>query len=129
MLANDIMTKKVITVTPTTSVKDLAKTLTKNKISGTPVADKNGKLLGIVSRTDVVAKRGEKVKDIMSKDIISVNEEIPVEEIANLFTTHKINRVPVLQGKKLVGIVSRADIVRAIAMGQHIAMHTPIYDL
>ena len=129
MLANDIMTKKVITVSPTTSLKDLAKTLTKNKISGTPVADKNGKLLGIVSRTDVVAKRGEKVKDIMSKDIISVNEETPVEEIANLFTTHKINRVPVLQGKKLVGIVSRADIVRAIAMGKHIALHTPIYDL
>ncbi len=129
MLANDIMTKKVITVSPTASVKDLAKTLTKNKISGTPVADKNGKLLGIVSRTDVVAKRGEKVKDIMSKDIISVNEEIPVEEIANLFTTHKINRVPVLRGKKLVGIVSRADLVRAIAMGQHIALYTPIYDL
>ncbi len=66
MLANDIMTKKVITVSPTASVKDLAKTLTKYKISGTPVADKNGKLLGIVSRTDVVAKRGEKVKDIMT---------------------------------------------------------------
>jgi len=65
----------------------------------------------------------------MSKDIISVNEEIPVEEIANLFTTHKINRVPVLRGKKLVGIVSRADLVRAIAMGQHIALYTPIYDL
>ena len=129
MLANDIMTKKVITVSPTTSVKDLAKTLTKNKVSGTPVADKNGKLLGIVSRTDIVAKGGEKVKDIMSKDIISVDEETPVEEIANLFTTHKINRVPVLRGKKLVGIVSRADIVRAIAMGQHIALHTPIYDL
>ena len=129
MLANDIMTKKVITVSPTTSVKDLAKTLTKNKVSGTPVADKNGKLLGIVSRTDVVAKGGEKVKDIMSKDIITVDEETPVEEIANLFTTHKINRVPVLRGKKLVGIVSRADIVRAIAMGQHIALHTPIYDL
>jgi len=129
MLANDIMTKKVITVSPTASVKDLAKTLTKNKVSGTPVADKNGKLLGIVSRTDVVAKGGEKVKDIMSKDIITVDEETPVEEIANLFTTHKINRVPVLRGKKLVGIVSRADIVRAIAMGQHIALHTPIYDL
>ncbi len=129
MLANDIMNKKVITLSPTASVKDLEKTLTKNKIIGTPVADKNGKLLGIVSRTDVVAKRGEKVKDIMSKDIISVNEEIPVEEIANLFTTHKINRVPVLRGKKLVGIVSRADLVRAIAMGQHIALYTPIYDL
>ena len=129
MLAKDIMTKKVITVSPLTTVKDLAKTLTKNDISGVPVADKTGKILGIVSATDIVAKKGEKVKDIMSKDIISVNEEIPVEEIANLFTTHKINRVPVLRGKKLVGIVSRADLVRAIAMGEHIAMHTPIYDL
>jgi len=129
MLSNDIMTKKVITVSPTTSVKDLAKALTKNKISGMPVADKNGKLLGIVSRTDLVAKSGAKVKDIMSKDTISVDEETPVEEIANLLTTHKINRVPVMRGKKLVGIVSRADIVRAIAMGKHIALHTPIYDL
>ena len=129
MVANDIMTKKVITVSPATSIKDLAKALTKNKISGTPVTDKNGKLLGIVSRTDIVAKSGAKVKDIMSKDLISINDDTPVEEIANLFTTHRINRVPVLQGKKLVGIVSRADIVRAIAMGKHIAMHTPIYDL
>jgi len=129
MLSNDIMTKKVITVSPTTSVKDLAKALTKYKISGMPVADKNGKLIGIVSRTDLVAKSGAKVKDIMSKDTISVDEETPVEEIANLLTTHKINRVPVMRGKKLVGIVSRADIVRAIAMGKHIALHTPIYDL
>ena len=129
MLAKDIMTKKVITVGSQTTIKDLAKTLTKHKISGAPVADKSGRLLGVVSRTDIVAKNGDKVKDIMSKDIISVSEETPVEEIANLFTTYKINRVPVLQGKKLAGIVSRADIVRAIAMGKHIALHTPIYDL
>ncbi len=129
MLAKDIMTKKVITVSPLTSIKDLAKMLTKNKISGAPVTDKNGKLLGIVSRTDIVAKGGGKVKEIMSKEVVSVSEEIPVEEIANLFTTYKINRVPVMKGKKLAGIVSRADIVRAIAMGKHIAMHTPIYDL
>ncbi len=129
MLAKDIMTKKVITVSPTTSVKDLAKELTENKISGMPVTDKNGKILGIVSRTDVVAKRGEQVKAIMTKNVISVDEETPVEEIANLFTTHKINRVPVMKGKKLTGIVSRADIVKAIAMGDHIALHSPIYDL
>ena len=129
MLAKDIMTKKVITVGPTTTVKELAKTLTKNKISGTPVADKNGKVLGIVSRTDVVAKAGQKVKEIMSTEVISVSEETPVEEIANLLTTYKINRVPVMSGKKIAGIVSRADIVRAIAMGKHVALHTPIYDL
>ncbi len=129
MLAKDIMTKKVITVSPLTTVKDLAKTLTKNDISGVPVADKTGKILGIVSATDIVAKSGKQVKAIMSQKVISVTEETPVEEIANLLTTHKINRVPVLRGKKLVGIVSRADIVRAIAMGEHIALHTPIYDL
>ncbi len=129
MLAKDIMTKKVITVSPQTTVKDLAKTLTKHKISGTPVTDKSGKLMGVVSRTDIVDKIGNKVKEIMSQDIVRVSEETPVEEIANLFTTYKINRVPVLQGKKLTGIVSRADIVRAIAMGKHIALHTPIYDL
>jgi len=129
MLAKDIMTKKVITVSPLTTVKDLAKSLTENNISGVPVADKTGKLLGIVSATDIVAKGAKQVKAIMSRKVISVTEDTPVEEIANLFTTHKINRVPVLRGKKLSGIVSRADIVRAIAMGEHIAMHTPIYDL
>ena len=129
MLAKDIMTKKVITVSPLTTVKDLAKTLTKNDISGVPVADKTGKILGIVSATDIVAKSGKQVKAIMSQKVISVTEETPVEEIANLLTTHKINRVPVLRGKKLSGIVSQADIVRAIAMGEHIAMYTPIYDL
>ncbi len=129
MLAKDIMTKKVITVSPLTTVKDLAKTLTKNDISGVPVADKTGKILGIVSATDIVAKSGKQVKAIMSQKVVSVTEETPVEEIANLLTTHKINRVPVLRGKKLSGIVSQADIVRAIAMGEHIAMYTPIYDL
>ena len=53
----------------------------------------------------------------------------PVEEIAALMTTHKISRLPVMRGEKLVGIVSRADIVGAIASGRHIALHAPIYDL
>ena len=65
----------------------------------------------------------------MSKQIISVAEDVPVEKIADLMIANKIKRVPVLSGERLVGIVSRADIIRAIAMGQHIAMHTPIYDL
>ncbi len=65
----------------------------------------------------------------MSKQIISVGEDIPVKKIADLMIANKIKRVPVLSGEKLVGIVSRADIIRAIAMGKHIAMHRPIYDL
>jgi CBS domain-containing protein len=65
----------------------------------------------------------------MSNKVISVSEDTPVEEIAQLMTTHAIKRLPVMNGGKLTGIVSRADIVSAIALGHHVAIHTPIYDL
>lgn len=129
MIAKDIMTRDIITVTPTMTVKSLAMTLIKNQISGAPVAGKNGKILGVVSEADIVAKKGKTVNDIMSKKIISVGEQTPVEEIAQLMTTHAIKRLPVMNGEKVVGIVSRADIVSAIAQGKHISLHTPIYDL
>ena len=129
MIAKDIMTRDIITVSPTTTVKKLAMTLIKNQISGAPVAGKNGKIVGIVSEADIVAKKGKDVKAIMSKKIISVTEETPVERVAQLMTTHKIKRLPVMRGDEVVGIVSRADIVSAIALGKHIALHTPVYDL
>lgn len=129
MLAKNIMTKDVITVSPTMTVKNLAMTLIKNQISGAPVAGKNGKIIGIVSEADIVGKKGRDVKAIMSKKVISVNEETPVEEIAQLMTIHKIKRLPVMRGDQVVGVVSRADIVSAIALGKHVAIHTPVYDL
>ena len=129
MLAKDIMTKPVTTVKPSTTPRELAKIFTDHNISGVPVLDTRGKLTGIVSDGDILTRKGKRVSSLMSKRIISVREDAPVEEIANLMTAHKVKRVPVLRGEKLVGIVSRADIVRAIAMGKHIAMHTPIYDL
>ena len=129
MLAKDIMTEQVTTVKPNVTPRELAKIFTRHNISGVPVLDKKGKLMGIVSDGDILTKKGKRVSSLMSKRIISVREDAPVEEIANLMTSHKIKRVPVLRGEKLVGIVSRADIVRAIAMGKHIALHTPIYDL
>ena len=129
MIAKDIMTRDIIMVSPTMKVKDLALTLIKNQISGAPVAAKNGKILGVVSEADILAKKGKDVKAIMSNKVISVNEDAAVEEIARLMTTHSIKRLPVMNGAKIVGIVSRADIVSAIAMGKHVALHTPIYDL
>ena len=129
MIAKDIMTRDVITVNPTMTVKSLAMMLIKNQISGAPVADKVGKIVGVVSESDIVAKRGKDVKSIMSKKIISVREETPVEEIARMMTTHHIKRLPVMNDGKVVGIVSRADIVSAIALGKHVALHTPVYDL
>jgi CBS domain-containing protein len=129
MIAKDIMTRDVITVNPTMTVKSLAMMLIKNQISGAPVADKVGKIVGVVSESDIVAKRGKDVKSIMSKKIISVGEQTPVEEIARMMTTHHIKRLPVMNDGKVVGIVSRADIVSAIALGKHVALHTPVYDL
>jgi CBS domain-containing protein len=129
MLAKDIMTKDVITVSPNTTVRNLAMTLIKNQISGAPVAGKNGKIIGVVSEADIVSKKGKDVKTIMTKNIISVTEETAVEDIAKLMTTYRIKRLPVMRGKDVVGIVSRADIVSAIALGKHVAIHTPVYDL
>jgi CBS domain-containing protein len=129
LVAKDIMTKEVLTVTPSTTVRKLAILLAKNNISGVPVRDKNDKIVAIVTQADIVGKKGKQVKAIMSKKIISVKEETPVEKVASLLTTHRIKRVPVMRGDKLLGIVSRADIVGAIAMGKHVALYTPIYDL
>lgn len=129
MNAKDIMTREIITVGPAMTITSLAMTLIKNQISGAPVAGKNGKIIGVVSEADIVAKKGKDVKAIMSKKIISVAEETAIEKIAELMTTHNIKRVPVMRGEEVVGIVSRADIVSAIARGEHIAIHTPVYDL
>lgn len=129
MVAKDVMTRDIITVSPNTKVKDLAMILIKNQISGVPVADKHRKILGIVSEADIVSKRGKDAKAIMSKKVVSIRQDASVEEIAQLMMTHAIKRLPVMDGGKLIGIVSRADIVSAIAMGEHVAIRTPIYDL
>jgi CBS domain-containing protein len=119
MVAKDIMTRDVITVDPTTTVKKLAMILIKNQVSGAPVAEKNGKIVGVVSESDIIGKKGRDVKSIMSKRIISVTEETPTKKIAQLMKVHKISRLPVLRGEKVVGVVSRADIVNTIAFGKH----------
>jgi CBS domain-containing protein len=129
MTAKNIMTRKVITIDPAAAIKELAKVLSRNRISGVPVVDKKGSILGVVSEADIIGKKGRQVKSIMSSEVISVGEETQVSEIAALMTSHRIKRVPVVRDGKLVGIISRGDIVSAVARGEHIALHTPIYDL
>ncbi|MGH7826198.1 MAG: CBS domain-containing protein, partial [Candidatus Binatia bacterium] len=125
MIAKEIMTRDVITVKPTLAVKDLATVLIKNQISGAPVADNSGKIVGVVSEADILAKKGKLVRAIMHANVVSVGEETPVEKIAQLMTTHKIKRLPVMSNGKVVGIVSRADIINAMALGDHVALQTP----
>ncbi len=120
MIARDIMTRKVATIHPEASAQEAAQLLYQNRISGAPVVDADGKLIGVITEADIISKvnrEGLCVADIMSHDVIIVSEETPVNEIAALLTERKIKRVPVVEDAKLVGIVSRADIVHAVAQG------------
>jgi CBS domain-containing protein len=120
MIARDIMTRKVATIHPEASAQEAAQLLDQMRISGAPVVDADGKIIGIISEADIISKvnrEGLRVSDIMSHNIVAISEETPVSEIAALLTERKIKRVPVVQNGKLVGIVSRADIVHAVAQG------------
>jgi CBS domain-containing protein len=80
-----------------------------------PVEDPDGKIVGIVSEADVIGHIGAIVSDVMTEEVISVDESATVEEIATLLSQHRIKRVPVMSGGEIRGMVSRSDIVRAIA--------------
>jgi CBS domain-containing protein len=120
MIARDIMTHNVYTIAPEASVQEVAQLLSGKSISGVPVIDKVGRIIGIITEADIIGKvdrEGLCVADIMSPEIIVVDEETPVGEIAMLLTERKIKRVPVMRSGTLVGIVCRADIVHAVAQG------------
>lgn len=120
MIASDIMTHKVYTIHPEASVQETAQLLYDKRISGLPVLDAGGSIMGIITEADIISKvdrGGLCVADIMSREVITVNEEMPVNEIAALLTERRIKRVPVVCDGKLVGIVSRGDIVHAVAQG------------
>jgi len=126
MIARDIMTHRVHTITPEASVQEIAQLLSRESISGVPVLDLAGRIVGIITEADIIGKvdrEGLRVADIMSPEIIFVDEETPVGEIAMILTERKIKRVPVMRNSKLVGIVCRADIVRAVAQGHLILRH------
>jgi CBS domain-containing protein len=120
MIASDIMTQKVYTIHPEASAQEAAQLLSQHRISGLPVVNTENKIIGMVTEADIISKvhrDGLHVSDIMSHEVISVVEDTPVGEIASLLTERKIKRVPVVHGDKLIGIVSRGDIVHAVAEG------------
>jgi CBS domain-containing protein len=120
MLASEIMTHNVKTMRPEASVQDAARLLSQERISGAPVLDAAGVIIGMITEADIVANAGREglcVADIMSHEIFSVDEKTPVHEIAQLLTEHKIKRVLVIHEGKVLGIVSRADVVDAVARG------------
>jgi CBS domain-containing protein len=112
-----VMTRDVVTVSSHAALRDAAKLMADNRISGLVVMD-NGKVVGIVSEADIL-KAGDMslpVGDVMAKDVISVLPDVCVPDVAKVLAEHQIKRVPVIDDAgKLVGIVSRADVVRFMA--------------
>jgi CBS-domain-containing membrane protein len=115
MFARDIMTPDVIWAYADDAVHDVIRRLAEFQISGMPVCDRQRRLVGIVTEADVLGHAGATVKDIMTHHVVTVTETTPVDHIAQLLTGKRIKRVPVMCGTQVVGIVSRADIVRMMA--------------
>ncbi len=157
MQAKDIMTTNVATVTPETSVSDIAKLLIDKSISGVPVTDTGGMLVGVVSEGDLlrrpeleterhsswwldllannretaaeyVKSHGTSAADVMTRNVVSVSETATVGEIAATLEKHRIKRVPVVRDGKVVGIVSRANLLHGLAASKEAAPATPSAD-
>lgn len=143
MRADDIMSMNVISVSPETDIHEVAKTLLDNHVSAVPVVDDQGKLLGIVSEGDLMRRResgterqaswwlrlfenpnelaqeyvkehGRTAQDVMTRKVITVTEETPANEIAEILEKNRIKRVPVVHDGKVVGIVSRANLLHGL---------------
>lgn len=143
MKVQDVMSRRVLTVSPDTPVHAVAGLLSEHHVSGAPVVDSDGALLGIVTETDLAHRlaakvsgprswlralfssapaealeyakaRGRTARDIMSAATITIGEEASVEDAARILEEKGVRRLPVLKERRLVGVVSRADLLRAL---------------
>lgn len=112
---SEIMTRSVTTIEAESTVADAARLLSSRRFTGLPVVNADGLLVGIVSEMDILMKSGRRVADIMSTDVVSITESHGVEEVARLMNQLHIRRLPVLQSGRLVGIVTRADLLHFFA--------------
>lgn len=105
------MTAPVVTAVTDTPVGEIAETLRRRRISAVPVVDEAGGVVGLVSEYDLLAKTGDRAGDVMTRAVVSVTEDTSVEDVRHLLVDRRFGRVPVLAGGRLVGIVSRGDLV------------------
>jgi CBS domain-containing protein len=157
MKARDVMVSPVITTKPSASVKEVAQILLAHHISAVPVVDDAGKLVGLVSEGDLmrradlgterhrswwlatlfaeeealaaeyVKQHSRKVADVMTKRLVTATPDAPLNEIAGLLERHSIKRVPIVENGALVGIVSRANLIQALA-GDRKTLDVPVPD-
>jgi CBS domain-containing protein len=145
MIARDVMTRKLISVGPEATIAEAVALMLDHRISGLLVMDHIGTLAGNVTEGDLLRRdelgtgrrrswwprliaspgrqaadftrtHGRKVSDVMTRDVISANVHSQLDEVVALMEEHQIKRVPVLDGTKVVGLVSRADLLRALSV-------------
>ena len=153
MKASDVMAKDVVTVGPQTTVKEIAELMTERRIGGVPVVDATGKLVGIVSETDLLhraetgterrrkwwlgafvdsdklareyaASHARTAADIMATKVITTEADTDLGEVADLLERRKLKRVPVIAAGRLVGMITRGDLVRALVARQRAPVTT-----
>lgn len=144
MHASDIMTSHVVTVGPDDSILQAARLMLQKRISGLPVADGENRLVGIVSEGDFLRRAetetlrrrsrlleilvgpgrlaeeyargtGRKISEIMTRGVITIAEDTPLDRIIELMERHRVKRLPVMRGDVLVGMVTRANLLHAVA--------------
>jgi len=147
MKAADVMVRDVVTVTPDTGVIDAAKLMAQNDISALPVIDDGRRLVGLISEADLMRREeigtdvkrpwwieamtpatslaaeftkshGKRVAEVMSTNVITATEDTPLSEIAATLERNRIKRLPIVHDRELVGIVSRANLIQALASSQ-----------
>jgi CBS-domain-containing membrane protein len=143
MKASDVMVSNVISVRPDTTVRDIAEKLISNRISAVPVVDDRGAVIGIISEGDLIHRievgterkhswwlkilgdkgvfardflksHAVKAADVMTRPVITASPDMPLGDLASMLERHRIKRVPIVDNGKLVGIVSRANLVQAL---------------
>lgn len=120
MKAKNVMTTQVVSAKPKASLDDVFALLLRHHVSGLPVVDDEGFLLGVITEYDLLSLLCDTsfdsgiVSDFLTKDVVTVNENEALSDIAELFMSHSIRRIPVLRDGKIVGIISRRDLIRYI---------------
>lgn len=119
--ASDVMTTNVTTIAPDATVDEAIRVLLDNQISGLPVVDARGMLVGMISEFQLLETvfdpqiRNESVRGFMTRDVIAVDDGALLADVASLFIMHRIRRVPVLREGQLVGLITRRDLLRYVA--------------
>ena len=120
LTAGSIMTTDLVTVRPDASIEEAIETLLNQRISGLPVTDDDGRLVGVITEFALLAVTYDKrvknhtVNQHMTREVITVDINDPVSRIADLCIVHRVRRVPVMQDGRLIGIIARRDVLRAL---------------